>query len=39
MVHIGISGTGLAPNVRSALIKTFQTLDWGALKALAEPIR
>lgn len=38
-VHIAIEGTGLAPNVRSALLKTFQTLDWGAIKALAEPVR
>jgi hypothetical protein len=38
-VHIGISGTGLVPSVRNALLKTFQTLDWGAIKALAEPVR
>ncbi len=35
-VSIGISGTGLNPNVRNALLQTFRKLDWAAFNQLLE---
>jgi hypothetical protein len=38
-VHIGISGTGLRPNVRNALLQAFKKLDWAAINGLLDAPR
>lgn len=38
-VQIGISGTGLRPKVRTALLQTFRKLDWPAFNQLLESPR
>jgi hypothetical protein len=36
LVNISAGGTGLAPAVHNALIKTFDKLDWTALNQLLD---
>ncbi|MGE0440194.1 MAG: hypothetical protein AB7L66_12365 [Gemmatimonadales bacterium] len=38
-VSIGISGTGLRPPVRHALLETFKRLDWAAFRTLLAGVR
>lgn len=38
-VQIGISGTGLRPAVRQALLQTFRVLDWAAINRLVSTPR